>query len=82
MSTNYPFITAAEIVLKMYELRQNVAANKVNPHSVSEIEWCCHQLNALANAAAYSGHDKESNVLEVAASFWKETGCKPAFEFE
>ena len=82
MSDKYPFAVAANKVLKMYDLRQKVAANKVEPHSVSEIEWCRHQLTALANAAAYSGHDMESSILNVAAEFWKDTGCKPTIKFD
>lgn len=77
MNNLIPFVVSANEVLSMYSLRQKVAAKKLTQHSTAEIEWCCHQLYSLSGAAAYAGHEKESEAIKNAADYWKLTGNKP-----
>lgn len=77
MITANPFLNAANEVLRMYSLRQKVAERKLSQHSLAEIEWCCHQLFSLSGAAAYAGHQDESERIKAAADYWKHSGNKP-----
>lgn len=74
---NTPFLTAANRVLRMYELRQQQVSRR-EPHEQSEIEWAAEMLLDIASAAAYSA-SKEAVTLRDAAEYWKRYGKQPEF---
>ncbi|AVY99416.1 hypothetical protein DAI21_18045 [Lelliottia sp. WB101] len=73
---NRPLLMAANAVLCMYQMRQELSSESVPPHTPAEIEWACDQLFKLADVAAYAGSD-ETTVIRSAAEHWKKTGNKP-----
>lgn len=72
-----PFLTAANRVLRMYELRQQQVSRR-EPHEQSEIEWAAEMLLDIASAAAYSASN-EAVTLRDAAEYWKRYGKQPEF---
>ncbi|WP_312156285.1 hypothetical protein [Lelliottia nimipressuralis] len=75
--THKPFYMAANAVLSMYQLRQELCSKEAPAHSPAEIEWGCDQLFKLAGVAAYTGSDGEAIAISNAAEHWKKTGSKP-----
>lgn len=75
---NAPFFAAANRVIRMYELRQEMANRRHPAHSPQEIHWGSEMLYLLAGAAGYAG-SKEAIRLRDAAEHWRNHEKVPAF---
>ncbi|MEX3171600.1 hypothetical protein AB6864_25390 [Serratia proteamaculans] len=78
MTDKAPFLTAANRVIRMYEIRQQHSSRRCPAHSPSEIEWAADRLLDLALAAGYAG-STETITLRDAAEYWKRYGKQPEF---
>lgn len=72
-----PFISAANAVLYMYARRQSL--RKAPADSPAEINCGYSQLFSLADAAAYAGCARESELIRAAAEYWKRSEVAPDF---
>lgn len=75
---NAPFYTAANRVIRMYEIRQQQASRRVPAHSQCEIEWAADRLLDLALAAGYAASNEAIKLRDVAEN-WKRYGKQPEF---
>lgn len=78
MTDKAPFLTAANRVIRMYEIRQQHSSRRCPAHSPSEIEWAADRLLDLALAAGYAG-STETITLRDVAEYWKRYGKQPEF---
>ncbi|WP_060460992.1 hypothetical protein [Serratia marcescens] len=75
---NAPFFAAANRVIRMYELRQEMANSRHPAHSPQEIHWGSEMLRLLAGAAGYAGSDEAIRLYE-AVDHWRNHEKVPAF---
>lgn len=73
---NQPFFAAANKVMTMYALRQELNSAPAPAHSPAEIYWACEMLESIAAAAAYAG-SRESVYIRAAADIWNKTEKVP-----
>ncbi|HGM5489878.1 TPA: hypothetical protein ACKP1B_001482 [Serratia fonticola] len=75
---NAPFFAAANRVIRMYSMRQEMANRRYPAHSPTEIHWGSEMLYSLAGAAGYAG-SREATKLRDAADLWRNHEKIPEF---
>lgn len=73
-----PFFAAANRVLRMYRMRQEMATSRHSAHSPQEIHWGSEMLHLLAGVAGYAA-SKEAIQLRYAADHWRNHEKVPDF---
>ena len=73
-----PFYSAANRVIRMYQLRQEMVSHKAPANSPSEVSSACSMLKFIATAAAYAG-SKEALFIRLVVDIWEDEGKVPDF---